>query len=244
MHLQSNTSAYRIVLVSGGCSTRKHLWGPVGRVPSNKLSSILALTAVQVSWRKGLKLGTFPNQALHLGPNIHRAVVAPTNVEGSDAHVVSNHEKEIVGLVVENEAEHTPKLAGQFDGGTKLGVHRQDDLAIRSSLGVVRSLKSVIELFVVVDFTVSSNDYGSVSGDERLRSTFGVHDRETFMSNAMGQRATTIGMRGDDLVTGPVRSAMTKSRGAADQLPAKFRFWQRGREDGEDPTHLRHKRAE
>lgn len=139
-----------------------HFGCPGRSVPPRELS---VLAGVDVSRWKVLELGALADDAFHFGRDVDRTIISPSNVKRRDSHVISNHHERIGVSIVEDETEHTAKLARKIDGRAVFVVKWKDDFAVRSGFGRVGRFEGFVERFVVVDFAVGGDHHALVVRD-------------------------------------------------------------------------------
>ena len=107
-------------------------------------------------------------EALQLGSKVHGVggFARPAHVECGDTDGIAGSEKSVVLLVMKNPREHTVEVSGRIDA--MFEVQRDDDLAVRVCLELVRCLEALAEDTVVVDLAVDGQRDGSLLVDERL----------------------------------------------------------------------------
>ena len=99
--------------------------------------------------------------------------------------MITAYQDQVFGLVVKNEGEHSSQFLWECNIRTMLSIKRKDNLAIRTSLGLVGILQSLIKILVVVDLSISCNNNIAILANKRLLTRLRVHDRETLVSNSM-----------------------------------------------------------
>ena len=77
---------------------------------NQKKKNKLNFNATLLQFQPQLQHPQFQPSHLHLRGDPNAPVIAPTNVERDDTHVVSRHEERVVTLVVDEKRKHAPQL--------------------------------------------------------------------------------------------------------------------------------------
>jgi hypothetical protein len=166
--------------------------------------------------RELLELRALSNKTLHLGGDEDGTVISPSDVKWRDTKVITTNEEEVLRSIVKNETEHSSELLAYIKRWTALLIDGENNLTIRTRLRIVWGLELIVQFLVVVNFSIGSDNYVSIVGDQRLRSRFRIHNGETLMGNTVWQGDPFIGIGTYDQVPRPIWTAMTKTRAASD----------------------------